>query len=97
MLSNIDISANKIQISTNFNLILDILSKQHKYIRIKYLQLNKENMASLIFQNSKSEEKKFVLTFFTSTFNRKDTIGRTYDSLLNVRCPKYDGKKVTFE
>lgn len=54
-------------------------------------------MASLIFQNSKSEEKKFVLTFFTSTFNRKDTIGRTYDSLLNVRCPKYDGKKVTFE
>lgn len=40
---------------------------------------------------------KYSLTFFTSTFNRKDTIERTYESLLNVICPTFNGRKVTFE
>ncbi|MBS4807478.1 MAG: glycosyltransferase [Paraprevotella sp.] len=48
---------------------------------------------SELFHNSQS----YALTFFTSTFNRKDTIGRTYESLLNVICPAYNGNIVTFE
>lgn len=56
-------------------------------------------MASLIYQSEKSINNSdyFSLTFFTSTFNRKDTIDRTYKSLLNLICPVYNGKKVSFE
>lgn len=56
-------------------------------------------MASLIYQSEKSKNNRdyFILTFFTSTFNRKDTIDRTYKSLLNLNCPIYNGKKVSFE
>lgn len=56
-------------------------------------------MASLIYQSEKSINNSdyFILTFFTSTFNRKDTINRTYKSLLNINCPIYNGKKVSFE
>lgn len=56
-------------------------------------------MAVLKYQSDKfkCENHKYTLTFFTSTYNRKDTITRTYESLLSIIPPYYNGSKVTFE
>lgn len=61
--------------------------------------MNNHKDAKLLFQSekSRSENKKYLLTIFTPTYNRKSTIVRTYESLLNVICPIYNGNKVTFE
>lgn len=56
-------------------------------------------MAVLKYQSDKftNGSQHYTLTFFTSTYNRKSTITRTYESLLNVKTPDYNGSKVTFE
>ena len=56
-------------------------------------------MAVLKYQSDKftNGSQHYTLTFFTSTYNRKSTITRTYESLLNVKVPDYNGSKVTFE
>ena len=55
-------------------------------------------MTELLYKSGLFDNRRtYILTFFTSTFNRKDTIGRTYESLLNVICPAYIGNIVTFE
>ena len=56
-------------------------------------------MAVLKYQSDKFKcgNHKYTLTFFTSTYNRKDTITRTYESLLSIIPPYYNGSKVTFE
>lgn len=61
--------------------------------------MNNHKDAKLLFQSekSRSENKKYLLTIFTPTYNRKSTIVRTYESLLSVICPIYNGNKVTFE
>ena len=56
-------------------------------------------MASLIFKSEKytNWHGRFDLTIFTPTYNRKDLIIRTYESLLTVSKPLYKDKSVTFE
>lgn len=49
-------------------------------------------MTELLYKSGLFDNRQtYILTFFTSTFNRKDTIGRSYESLLNVICPAYNG------
>lgn len=55
-------------------------------------------MQNLLFKSPRFNfENAYTLSIFTPTFNRKDTIIRTYKSLLSVICPIYRGIKVTFE
>lgn len=56
-------------------------------------------MAVLKYQSDKFKNRKadYTLTFFTPTYNRQNTIARTYESLLNIVLPCYKGEKVTFE
>ncbi len=54
---------------------------------------------TLKYQSDKFKygKRDYTLTFFTSTYNRGNTIHRTYASLINVYTPLYKGSKITFE
>jgi glycosyltransferase involved in cell wall biosynthesis len=55
-------------------------------------------MADLVFISNKwKENSNFLITIFTSTYNRINTIGRTYQSLINLKNNQNKEKQLSFE